>query len=78
MPNLRWYGIMRPTFSAKDCVDQFCEVVGSEWLDRLKERLPAGRVDFHHYAVYFTKCGFLEVLCHKIAIGPEIAGTLVA
>jgi hypothetical protein len=63
--------------SAAHCVDRLCEIVDSERLDRVKARSSAPPLaPFHHFAIYFTKCGFLEVLCHGITIGPETAGEL--
>ena len=59
--------------TARHCIDQLCEVIGSEWVERYKERVSTDLRGLRHYAVYFTKCGYLEVLSHRLEIGPEIA-----
>jgi len=67
------YSDMLMPLTARHCIDQLCEVVGSEWVDRYKERVSTDLRGLRHYAVYFTKCGYLEVLSHQLEVGPEIA-----
>lgn len=67
------YSDMLMPLTARHCIDQLCEVVGSEWVDRYKERVSTDLRGLRHYAVYFTKCGYLEVLSHRLEIGPEVA-----
>ena len=64
------YSEMMVPLTARHCIDQLCEVVGSEWIARFKERDLRG---LQHHAIYFTKCGYLEVLSHGLEIGPEVA-----
>lgn len=59
--------------TARHCHDQLCEVVGSDWVKRLAQNVSPNLRDFRHYAIRFSKCGYLEVLSHGLEIGPEIA-----
>ncbi|KAF0096863.1 MAG: hypothetical protein FD144_5602 [Rhodospirillaceae bacterium] len=67
------YSEMLMPLTARHCIDQLCEVVGSEWVERYRERVSTDLRGLRHYAIYFTKCGYLEVLSHRLEIGPEIA-----
>lgn len=67
------YSEMLMPLTARHCIDQLCEVAGSEWVERYKERVSTDLRGLRHYAIYFTKCGYLEVLSHRLEIGPEIA-----
>lgn len=58
--------------TARHCHDQLCEVVGSDWVKRLAQNVSPNLRDFRHYAIRFSKCGYLEVLSHGLEIGPEI------
>jgi len=62
--------------TARNCVDELCEVLHSEWSARWEKRAPPGLSRFHHYAIFFTKCGLLEVLCRHVTIGAEVRGML--
>lgn len=67
------YSEMLMPLTARHCIDQLCEVVGSEWVERYRERVSTDLRGLRHYAIYFTKCGYLEVLSHRLEIGPEVA-----
>lgn len=67
------YSEMLMPLTARHCVDQLCEVAGSEWVARYRERVSPDLRGLRHYAIQFTKCGYLEVLSHQFDVGPEIA-----
>lgn len=67
------YSEMLMPLTARHCVDQLCEVAGSEWVARYRERVSSDLRGLRHYAIHFTKCGYLEVLSHRLEVGPEIA-----
>lgn len=64
--------------AARNCVDKLCDVLHSEWITRWEKRRPPSLREFHHYAIFFTKCGFLEVLCRRVTIGAEVEASLKA
>lgn len=68
-----YYSEMLMPLTAKHCHDQLCDVVGSEWVKRYEERVSTDLRGLRHYAIRFSKCGFLEVFSHRLEIGPEIA-----
>jgi hypothetical protein len=54
------------------CLDHLCEMRRSPWIARyLERRSPVDKMERHHYSIHFSKCGYLEVLCSKVTIGPE-------
>ncbi len=67
------YSEMLMPLTARHCVDRLCEVAGSEWANRYRERVSVDLRGLRHYAIHFTKCGYLEVLSHRLEVGPEIA-----
>jgi hypothetical protein len=67
------YSEMLMPLTARHCVNQLCEVAGSEWVARYRERVSPDLRGLRHYAIRFTKCGYLEVLSHQFDVGPEIA-----
>jgi hypothetical protein len=67
------YSEMLMPLTARHCVDQLCEVAGSEWVARYRQRVSSDLRGLRHYAIHFTKCGYLEVLSHQFEAGPEFA-----
>lgn len=57
----------------RHCSDMLCEVFGSDWSDLYKSRRAMMfATERHHYAIYFSECGYLEVFSRDVIISVEV------
>lgn len=69
-----FYDEMTMPLSSTHCSDKLCEVLESDWLARWQHRKsPADKYERHHFAIYFSDCGYLEVLANSFAASDEKA-----